>query len=112
MIIRNAGKTALLCTENATGQGHGVAHGAGILRVGSGTRVPDRDPAVFVGSTSAGGPQRRECPDCSAPILPDRWRRPVLPAPAWVGCLMVPVGAFVSLQVVAQCLAIEARALP
>jgi leader peptidase (prepilin peptidase)/N-methyltransferase len=35
---------------------------------------------VFAGSTSAGEPSRRECPDCSAPVLPDRWlRRPVLP---------------------------------
>ena len=34
---------------------------------------------VFAGSTSAGEPLRRECPDCSAPILPGRWRRPVLP---------------------------------
>lgn len=35
---------------------------------------------VFTGSTTAGQPPRRECPDCSAPILPGRWRwRPVLP---------------------------------
>lgn len=36
---------------------------------------------VFAGSTSAGQPPRHECPGCSTPILPDRWRwRSVLPA--------------------------------
>lgn len=35
---------------------------------------------VFAGSTSAGQPPRRECPDCSSLVLPGRWRwRPVLP---------------------------------
>ncbi len=35
---------------------------------------------VFAGSTSAGQPPRRECPDCSRQVLPGRWRwRPVLP---------------------------------
>jgi leader peptidase (prepilin peptidase)/N-methyltransferase len=35
---------------------------------------------VFADSTSAGEPPRRECPDCSTPILPGRWRWwPVLP---------------------------------
>jgi leader peptidase (prepilin peptidase)/N-methyltransferase len=35
---------------------------------------------VFAGSTSAGQPPRRECPDCSSQVLPGRWRwRPVLP---------------------------------
>ena len=34
---------------------------------------------VFADGTSAGEPPRRECPECSAPILPSRWRRPVLP---------------------------------
>ena len=29
---------------------------------------------VFAGSTSAGEPPRRGCPDCSAPILLQRWR--------------------------------------
>ena len=33
---------------------------------------------VFAGSTSTGEPPRRDCPHCSAPILPDRWRRPLL----------------------------------
>jgi leader peptidase (prepilin peptidase) / N-methyltransferase len=35
---------------------------------------------VFAGSTSAGQPPRRECPDCSSQVLPERWGwRPVLP---------------------------------
>lgn len=35
---------------------------------------------VFADSISAGQPPRHECPDCSTPILPDRWRwRSVLP---------------------------------
>jgi leader peptidase (prepilin peptidase) / N-methyltransferase len=35
---------------------------------------------VFACSTNAGEPPRRECPGCSAPILPGRWRWwPVLP---------------------------------
>jgi leader peptidase (prepilin peptidase) / N-methyltransferase len=35
---------------------------------------------VFAGSTSAGQPPRRECPDCSSQVLPGSWRwRPVLP---------------------------------
>jgi leader peptidase (prepilin peptidase)/N-methyltransferase len=35
---------------------------------------------VFAGSTSAGQPPRRECPDCSSQVLPGRWRwLPVLP---------------------------------
>jgi leader peptidase (prepilin peptidase)/N-methyltransferase len=50
---------------------------------------------VFAGSTSAGEPSRRECPDCSAPILPDRWlRRPVLPATGRCSACQARIGPY------------------
>jgi leader peptidase (prepilin peptidase)/N-methyltransferase len=50
---------------------------------------------VFVGSTSAGQPPRHECPDCSTPILPDRWRwRSVLPVTGRCAACHARVGPY------------------
>jgi len=52
-----------------------IAGAAGGLLAGPAIRA-----AVFATSTAAGQPLRRQCPDCSAQVLPGRWRwRPVLP---------------------------------
>jgi leader peptidase (prepilin peptidase) / N-methyltransferase len=48
---------------------------------------------VFAGSTSAGQPPRRECPDCSSQVLPGRWRwRSVLPVTGRCPACQVRIG--------------------